>query len=171
MRHLLRLYGTRAPECLARNHGGHGRVTDRLLTAAEVAELLAVPMSWVRESTRSGTMPHVELGRYRRYRRDDVERWLDECSRSGRPSRSDAQDRLSEPRTDTGRVGCPPLACRQGLARGPARLLNSSARCGTLWACGLRPYTFRASRENARTRRVRGAISALGGFCAERRPS
>jgi hypothetical protein len=39
----------------------------------------------VRESTRSGAMPHVELGRYRRYRREDVERWLEECSRPGRP--------------------------------------------------------------------------------------
>jgi excisionase family DNA binding protein len=60
-------------------------MTDRLLDAIEVAELLNVPVSWVRESTRSGAMPHVELGRYRRYRREDVERWLEECSRPGRP--------------------------------------------------------------------------------------
>lgn len=46
--------------------------------------LLAVPVSWVRESTRSGAMPHVQLGRYRRYRREDVEPWLEECSRPGR---------------------------------------------------------------------------------------
>lgn len=59
-------------------------MTDRLLTAEEVAELLSVPTSWVRESTRSGAMPHVELGRYRRYRRDEVEAWLERCSRPGR---------------------------------------------------------------------------------------
>lgn len=59
-------------------------MSERLLTADEVAELLAVPVSWVRESTRSGAMPHVELGRYRRYRRDQVEAWLEECSRPGR---------------------------------------------------------------------------------------
>jgi excisionase family DNA binding protein len=59
-------------------------VSDRLLTADEVAELLAVPVSWVRESTRSGAMPHLALGRYRRYRRRDVERWLEECMRPGR---------------------------------------------------------------------------------------
>lgn len=53
-----------------------------------------------------------------------------------------------------------------GWAAGPA--LNPSAGSGSLWRCGLRPYTFRASRENARARRVRGAISALGGLCAER---
>jgi excisionase family DNA binding protein len=59
-------------------------VSDRLLDANEVAELLHVPVSWVRESTRSGAMPHVELGRYRRYRLADVERWLEECSKPGR---------------------------------------------------------------------------------------
>jgi excisionase family DNA binding protein len=60
-------------------------VTEKLLTADDVAEFLAVPVSWVRESTRSGAIPHVELGRYRRYRLSDVERWLEECSRPGRP--------------------------------------------------------------------------------------
>ena len=37
-------------------------MTDRLLDANEVAELLNVPVSWVRESTRSGAMPCVERG-------------------------------------------------------------------------------------------------------------
>jgi excisionase family DNA binding protein len=59
-------------------------MSDRLLTAAELAERLAVPVSWVRESTRSGAIPHVQLGRYRRYREADVTRWLEECSRPGR---------------------------------------------------------------------------------------
>lgn len=59
-------------------------MTDRLLTADEVAELLAVPVSWVRESTRAGAMPCVELGRYRRYREEKVLAWLEECSRPGR---------------------------------------------------------------------------------------
>jgi excisionase family DNA binding protein len=56
-------------------------VNDRLLTADEVAAMLAVPVSWVRESTRAGAMPVVELGRYRRYRRADVLAWLESCSR------------------------------------------------------------------------------------------
>ena len=60
-------------------------MTDRLLTAEEVAEMLSVPLTWVRESTRSGAMPHVELGRYRRYRLADVEAWIKDCSRPGRP--------------------------------------------------------------------------------------
>jgi len=60
-------------------------VSDRLLDAKEVAEWLNAPVSWVRESTRAGAMPSVELGRYRRYREIDVAKWLEDCSRPGRP--------------------------------------------------------------------------------------
>lgn len=49
---------------------------DRLLTAAEVADLLAVPESWVREHTRRGNLPHLQLGRYVRYRRTAVVAWV-----------------------------------------------------------------------------------------------
>jgi excisionase family DNA binding protein len=54
-------------------------VTDRLLDAAEVAELLSVPVSWVREETRAGRLPNLKLGRYRRYDRDAVVAWLETC--------------------------------------------------------------------------------------------
>jgi excisionase family DNA binding protein len=53
-------------------------VNERLLTAGEVAELLAVPESWVREATREGRLPHLRLGRYRRYERAAIEAWLAE---------------------------------------------------------------------------------------------
>jgi excisionase family DNA binding protein len=56
---------------------------DRLLTAEEVADLLAVPISWVREHTRSGLIPCVQLGRYRRYRREAVEDWISEQEAGG----------------------------------------------------------------------------------------
>ena len=56
----------------------------RLLTADEVAELLAVPVSWVREATREGRLPHLRLGRYRRYDREAIEAWLAE-QRGGPP--------------------------------------------------------------------------------------
>lgn len=59
-------------------------MTGRLLDAHEVAELLNVPVSWVRESTRSGALPCVPLGRYRRYDRDDVLAWLESCKQPGR---------------------------------------------------------------------------------------
>ena len=53
-------------------------MSDRLLTAKEVAELLAVPESWVREATREGRIPHLRLGRYRRYQPAAIEAWLTE---------------------------------------------------------------------------------------------
>jgi excisionase family DNA binding protein len=59
-------------------------MSEQLLTADEVAARLAVPVSWVRQATRSGAMPCLELGRYRRYRWMDVEDWLDACSKPGR---------------------------------------------------------------------------------------
>lgn len=49
----------------------------RLLVAAEVAELLAVPESWVREQTRTGSLPHLRLGRYVRYREEAIIAWLE----------------------------------------------------------------------------------------------
>lgn len=59
------------------------RLSDRLLNAAEVAELLAVPESWVREHTRNGSMPHIQLGRYIRYRGEAVLTWIDSLETSG----------------------------------------------------------------------------------------
>jgi excisionase family DNA binding protein len=51
-------------------------MSERLLAAGEVAELLAVPESWVREATREGRIPYLALGRYRRYERAAIEAWL-----------------------------------------------------------------------------------------------
>lgn len=53
-------------------------MSERLLTAKEVADLLAVPESWVREATREGRLPYLALGRYRRYERAEIEAWLAE---------------------------------------------------------------------------------------------
>jgi excisionase family DNA binding protein len=60
-------------------------MTGHLVDANEVAELLGVPVGWVREHTRSGAMPCIVLGRYRRYDVDDVRSWLDSCKQPGRP--------------------------------------------------------------------------------------
>jgi excisionase family DNA binding protein len=56
---------------------------DRLLAAAEVAELLAVPERWIREHSRSGLLPHVRIGRYVRYRREAVMAWVVEQEQGG----------------------------------------------------------------------------------------
>lgn len=60
-------------------------MSERLLTANEVAELLAVPVSWVRDHTRSNVIPHIVLGRYLRYRHDEVVAWLDTLAAGGGP--------------------------------------------------------------------------------------
>jgi excisionase family DNA binding protein len=60
-------------------------VSERLLTAVELAELLSVPESWVREATRAGRLPHLALGRYRRYSRPTIEAWL-EKQQAGPPA-------------------------------------------------------------------------------------
>lgn len=49
----------------------------RLMTAGEVAELLGVPRSWVYEQSRLGRIPTVTLGRYRRYRLQAIEAWIE----------------------------------------------------------------------------------------------
>jgi excisionase family DNA binding protein len=49
-----------------------------LLTAGEVALLLRVTPAWVYAQTRARRIPHLSLGRYRRYRRSAVLAWIEE---------------------------------------------------------------------------------------------
>jgi excisionase family DNA binding protein len=49
---------------------------DRLLTAEEVAERLGMRTDWVWAQARAGRIPHIRLGRYRRFRESAVESWL-----------------------------------------------------------------------------------------------
>lgn len=62
-------------------------MSDRLHDAKAIADRLGVPETWVRESARSGAIPHVRLGRYVRFDLDDVEAWLEECKQPGRSVR------------------------------------------------------------------------------------
>ena len=57
----------------------------RLLTVDEVAQRLGVTKDWVWAQARAGRIPHVQLGRYRRFREEALDRWLDELeTRSAR---------------------------------------------------------------------------------------
>jgi excisionase family DNA binding protein len=56
---------------------------DRLLNADEVASMLGVPVTWVREHSRNGHLPSVPLGRYVRYDQADVLAWVDAQKRGG----------------------------------------------------------------------------------------
>ena len=49
-----------------------------LLTADQVARILGVPKTWVYEQSRNGRIPTVTLGRYRRYRAESIEAWVEE---------------------------------------------------------------------------------------------
>lgn len=70
---------TLQPACMDAEHVRpvpHGsRRNGSLLTARDVAELLGVPVSWVYERSRSGRIPTVTLGRYRR---EAIEAWVRE---------------------------------------------------------------------------------------------
>ena len=62
-----------------------------LLTPSDVAELLGVPKSWVYEQSRAGRIPTVTLGRYKRYRREAIEAWLDEIENGPRSHRANGR--------------------------------------------------------------------------------
>ena len=56
---------------------------DRLLTADELAERLGMKTEWVWAQAGAGRIPHVRLGRYRRFRESAVETWLRELETGG----------------------------------------------------------------------------------------
>lgn len=76
---------------------GPDGATDALLTAGEVAAQLRVTKGWLYAETRAGRVPHVRLGRYLRYRRSAIERWLEaleeESVTARRPSPGDVRAR------------------------------------------------------------------------------
>jgi excisionase family DNA binding protein len=45
----------------------------KLLTVEQVAERLGVTKDWVWAHARAGQIPHVQLGRYRRFREEALE--------------------------------------------------------------------------------------------------
>jgi excisionase family DNA binding protein len=65
---------------LTPNAWASGLMAD-LLTVAEVAALLRVPRSWLYARTASDgpeAIPHLKLGRHLRFRRSEVEAWVEE---------------------------------------------------------------------------------------------
>lgn len=58
-------------------HMTDNAVPERLLLPEEVAELLGVPKTWVYEAARRKKLPSVAVGRYPRFRRADVQAWID----------------------------------------------------------------------------------------------
>jgi len=54
-----------------------------LLTAEQVAAIIGMTPAWVYAQSRSGQIPTVNLGRYRRYRREAIDEWLRELELEG----------------------------------------------------------------------------------------
>jgi excisionase family DNA binding protein len=60
------------------DRGTTAKPTEReLLTAEEVAALLGIGVDWVWEQARKGRIPHIRLGRFRRFRRQAIQDRLD----------------------------------------------------------------------------------------------
>ena len=68
----------RGPENAALAYGA------ALMTAEQVAAILAVPPSWVLRQAREGRIPHVTLGRYVRFRPASIAAWVAEQEAGGR---------------------------------------------------------------------------------------
>jgi excisionase family DNA binding protein len=64
------------------------RADRELLTAEEVAALLGIGVDWVWEQARKGQIPHIRLGRYRRFRRQAIQEWLEAIEISAAHHRS-----------------------------------------------------------------------------------
>jgi excisionase family DNA binding protein len=56
-------------------------VGEKLLTPRELSERYDVPLAWIYQKAAKGLIPSFRLGRYVRFRPDDVERWLQEHRR------------------------------------------------------------------------------------------
>jgi excisionase family DNA binding protein len=69
---------TRAPGDRSRLRHEDSGIARELLTADEVAAMLGMGVDWVWEQARKGRIPHVKLGRYRRFRRPAILAWLEQ---------------------------------------------------------------------------------------------
>ena len=103
-----------APVAVGRDR--RGASVSCLVDARAVAEHLGVPVSRVREQTRLGQIPVVELGRYRRYDLERLDAWIDRQVRSRSAIRPGVGS-TSLDRAVMASVG----GCRVGLRRGIQR--------------------------------------------------
>lgn len=62
-----------------KNHDASREVADRLLGPSELSEMVGVPVGTIYQWSSRGTGPRaIRVGRHLRWRRSEVERWLDE---------------------------------------------------------------------------------------------
>ena len=77
------------------------------LTIDEAAALIRVPKSWLYERTRTNTVPHLKLGKYLRFDREELVTWTRQFRRDGRGRGSRADH--SAPVVRSSRTKRPPL--------------------------------------------------------------
>ncbi len=89
-----------------------------LLTVTEVASLLRVPASWIYARTAdggAGEIPHLKLGRHLRFRRAEVENWIERHHRGTVSSGSEPEEgiALRQP-SETKRINNAKFAANSG---------------------------------------------------------
>jgi excisionase family DNA binding protein len=62
-----------------------------LLTADEVAERLRVTKCWIYAEVRAGSLPHVRLGRYVRFRAGAIDSWIEQIESGGERAKGTAR--------------------------------------------------------------------------------
>ncbi len=108
---------------MEKSETGQGRNTsgsddgapDELLTLDEVATLLKLPKSWIYERTRRKLIPHVKLGKYLRFPRAALGRWLQGCGVG--PPHAELETLAGEAPTRASQVGRPVRAVRPPSSR------------------------------------------------------
>ena len=127
---------------------------ESMMSARQVAELLGVHESWVYEQAVGGGLPSYKLGGTRRFRRDEIDGWIEEHRERGGRSAAGG----GPPRPDADGVPARPAAqaVRVAMARVEAyRLRNGSKRYRARW---LAP-TARRNRAPSSSRRTRSGSS------------
>ena len=59
---------------------------DRLMTAEEVATYLGYALGTIYNKVQAGEIPHKRLGRTIRFRRSDIDAWIEEHAQAARAS-------------------------------------------------------------------------------------
>jgi excisionase family DNA binding protein len=72
---------------------------ESMLSARQVAELLGVHENWVYDQAVGGDLPSYKLGGTRRFRREEIDGWIEEHRERGRPANGKAKVRRSPTRT------------------------------------------------------------------------
>lgn len=50
---------------------------DKVLDVKALAEYLKVPQSWVRKKVASGKFPHFKSGKYLRFKKSKIDKWIE----------------------------------------------------------------------------------------------